>query len=110
MPDIMHKMFALSLGFAALIWATHHAQAQSPRPMQCGPRAEVLNVLSNTYGETRRGMGLSGPAGVVELFASRETGSWTMTVSLPDGRTCLLASGQGWESLNEDLPARVDPA
>ena len=102
------KLFALSLGFAGLIWATQTTQAQT-QGMRCGPRADVMEVLTNKYGESRRGMGMAGPSGVVELFASASTGSWTVTVSLPDGRTCLMASGTGWETLNEELPAKATP-
>jgi hypothetical protein len=57
------------------------------------------------FGETRRGMGLAGQSAVVELFASAETGTWTVTATLADGTTCLVASGQGWEPVTEELPA-----
>lgn len=103
----MHRLFALSLGFVGLILATQSGWAQTAR--QCGDRARVLETLTGEYRETRRGMGLAGPSAVVELYASAETGSWTMTVTLPNGMTCLLASGQGWESLTEELPARGAP-
>jgi hypothetical protein len=46
---------------------------------------------------------------VLEVFAS-DTGSWTITVTLPSGMTCLVATGQGWEDLAEQLPAKGDPA
>jgi hypothetical protein len=98
-------LFALSLGFGALILATQNAIAATA----CGPRAVVVAQLADRYGESRRGMGLAGNAGIVEVFVS-DTASWTVTVTLPDGRTCLLASGEGWETLNEALPAKGDPA
>ena len=97
-------VFALSLGFGALILATQNAQAA-----QCGPRAVVVAQLAERYGESRRGMGLAGNAAIVEVFVS-ETATWTVTVTMPDGRTCLLASGTGWETLDEALPAKGDPA
>lgn len=105
----MDRLFALSLGFAGLALATHASHGQA-MPSQCGPRADVLAVLRDRFSETRRGMGLAGPGSVVELFASSTTGSWTVTVTLPDGRTCLLVSGQGWEPAPLDLPAKGSPA
>lgn len=103
----MEKMFfALSLGFAGLILATHAGWAAP----QCAPREGVLAALSQKYGETRRGIGMAGDAQMMELFASDETGSWTITVTLPDGTTCLVATGQSYESLTEDLPRPGDPA
>jgi hypothetical protein len=100
-----HTVFALSLGFGALILAAQSALAAPP----CGPRAVVVGQLADRYGEARRGMGLSGNAAVVELFTS-EGSTWTVTVTLPDGRTCLVASGEGWEMLDEAKPAKGDPA
>ena len=105
----MDRLFALSLGFAGLILLTAQVGHSQGAPAQCGPRADVMAVLGGKFSETRRGMGLAGPAQVVELFASA-SGSWTVTVTLPDGRTCLLASGEGWEAVAEELPARGNPA
>lgn len=104
----MDKLFALSLGFAGLILATHAGHGQ-PRP-DCGPRAQVLEVLAGTYRETRRGIGLAGPQQMVEVFASGTTGSWTNTVTLPDGRMCLIGAGQSWEDRAEPLPGTGAPA
>ena len=101
----MNRMiFALSLGFVGLILAT-----QAGFAAQCGPREAVLAQLAEKWGETRRGIGLAANQQVVEIFASAETGSWTITVTLPDGRTCLMASGEGFEALTEELPARGTP-
>jgi hypothetical protein len=72
---------------------------------QCGPRESVVAQLADKYGEARTGMGMAGTAGVVELFVS-DAGSWTVTVSTPDGRTCLLAFGTGWEALTDALPPK----
>jgi len=106
----MEKLFALSLGFAGLVLLSQASHGQSlPPGGQCGARAQVLEVLTSKYRETRRGMGLAGQTSVLELFASAETGSWTVTVTLPDGRTCLLASGEGWEPTVEELPAKGKP-
>ena len=98
-------LFALSLGFAGLILAVQGAQAQG----RCAERDAVVRHLAERYAETRQGMGLAADASVVEVFAS-DTGSWTITVTMASGMTCLVASGQGWEALAEELPARGDPA
>ncbi|WP_425091384.1 hypothetical protein [Tropicimonas sp. S265A] len=77
------------LGSAAL------AQAQP-----CADREKVVDRLTNTYGETVQSMGLGANNGMMEVFASEETGSWTITVTMPDGQTCLIASGQAFEGLD----------
>jgi len=99
--------FALSLGFAGLIFLTQHAQAQT-QP-QCGPRAAVVKTLAEKYAETRRSIGIAANNTVMEVYAA-DTGTWTITVTTPQGLTCLVASGQGFEAVVEELPAKGDPA
>ena len=41
---------------------------------------------------------------LVETFASAETGTWTITVTMPTGVTCLVASGQAFETASVALP------
>ena len=87
----------------ALTVFTLPAQAQN-----CAPRGIVVERLSAQFGETRRGIGLGGQNRVLEVFASAESGSWTVTVTLPDGMTCLIASGQDWEDRMDDLSHLAD--
>ena len=79
------------------------ATAQNAR--NCAPREAVVDRLASGYGETRQSMGLGANNQVVEIFASTETGTWTITVTMPNGLTCLVASGQAFEELVEALPA-----
>lgn len=73
----------------------------------CAPRDAVLQRLAERYGESRRSIGLAPQGRVVEVFASGDSGSWTITVTLPNGVTCLVASGQAFEALDEALPEGV---
>lgn len=84
---------------ALLIAAPAFAQSRN-----CGPRDAVVGRLAEVYGETRQSIGISANNTVVEVFASEETGTWTITVSNTAGVTCLAASGQSFESLSEELP------
>lgn len=98
------KFLALSLGVGALILATDHAFAQSNN---CADRERVVERLADAYGESRQSIGLAPNNSVVEVFASLETGTWTITVTSPSGMTCLVASGQAYEAIEEDLtPAK----
>ena len=49
-----------------------------------------------------------GPS-VVEVFASDVTGTWTITQTLPGGRTCVIAAGRAVEavSLEADQGLRI---
>ena len=59
--------------------------------------------LTERYGETRQSAGLTGPDGMIETWANLETGSWTIFVTLPDGRSCIASSGLGFELFQESL-------
>lgn len=99
-------LFALSLGFGGVILATQIAHSDPPHSdPQCDNRAAVTALLAERYGETRRALGLVGEAAVMELYASDTTGTWTITMTLPDGRMCMMASGAGYEAVTEKLPA-----
>jgi len=63
----------------------------------CGERTKIIERLEAGYGEERTGAGLSSNNGIVELFASTETGTWTIIVTMPTGQSCLVAAGEGWE-------------
>jgi hypothetical protein len=94
-------LFALSLGFGGVILATQIAHSAP----QCDSRDVVMTLLADHYGESRRALGLAGETAVMELFASDATGTWSITMTLPDGQMCLMASGAGFEALTEGLPA-----
>lgn len=93
------KFLALSLGVGAMLLATQHVFAQSGR--NCASRDLVLERLSSRFGETRQSIGLGANNAVVEVFASTETGTWAITVTLPNGVTCVVAAGQSFEALAE---------
>lgn len=94
-----NTLFKMTMGLGIMVLAAQQVHAQN-----CAPRSDVVNRLAETYGETRRGIGIARQGAVMEVFASDRTGSWTITVTLPDGMTCLVASGQAYETMAEALP------
>jgi hypothetical protein len=97
------KLFAISLIGVALALP---ASAQQTR--NCGDRARVVERLNSAYGESRQSIGLAPNNSVVEVFASPETGTWTITATNTSGITCLVASGQAYEATN-DKPISSKP-
>ena len=47
----------------------------------CGPRDQLIAKLEDSYGENRLGAGLRGNASVFEIWASADSGSWTILVT-----------------------------
>ena len=100
------QMIALSLGLAGMLAAADIAHGAP----QCDSRDTVTALLADRYGETRRAVGIAGQSAVMELFAADATGTWSITMTLPDGRMCLLASGSNYESVTEALRTTGKPA
>ncbi len=93
---------------AATLAAAPMVHAQTAR--NCAPREIVVERLAQGYGETRHAMGIGANNSVVEVFAASETGTWSITVTSPQGVTCLVASGQAFEEIAEALPAKGSDA
>lgn len=70
----------------------------------CAPHKDVVERLGSRYGETRQSIGLDANNAVIEIFASEKSGTWTITMTKASGVTCLVASGQAYEKLSENLP------
>ena len=94
----MRELFVFAVGFALLAAASVEAQ-QNLR--NCGNRDTIVKRLAEGYGESRQSIGLGSDNSVMEVFASEETGTWTITVTMPNGMTCLVASGRAFETLDE---------
>ncbi|KPD13549.1 hypothetical protein [Phaeobacter sp. 11ANDIMAR09] len=95
------------LGFTASLMAASPALAQG---RNCAPRDVVVERLASKYGESRQAIGIGQQGMVMETFASAESGSWTITVTMPTGMTCLMASGQSFEALAEAVPTQDNGA
>lgn len=95
---------------AASMAMTTATAVSAQQTRNCGPRELVVSRLAEGYGETRQSMGLGANNAVVEVFASEQSGTWTITVTTPNGMTCLVASGQAYEPLIEALPAKGSDA
>jgi hypothetical protein len=94
------------LGIGAILASATLANAQQ----NCAPRDRVVERLASAYGETRQSIGLAQNNVVVEVYASSETGTWTITVTNPAGTTCLVASGQAFETFADVKPDLSDGA
>lgn len=98
-----HPTLRLAAGLTLLtaIFTPVDAMARA----HCADRESIVGKLETGYGETRQSIGLGANNSLVEVFASDQTGTWSITVTMPGGQTCLVASGQAFESLNEELVA-----
>lgn len=98
--DRILKAVSAGLIFLLSVQAANAQQA-------CRVRTEAVVQLERQYDEQVAGRGLAANGQrMLELFVS-ETGSWTLLVSDPSGRSCVVASGEAWQGLTLALG---DPA
>lgn len=67
--------------------------------MACTSRGEAAKLLDAHYSEAPVAMGLASNGGVIEVFASNTGRSFTILITMPDGRSCVLAAGEGWDNV-----------
>ena len=103
MPTI--RPFAIGCGLAAACMITSAVHAA---PNRCAPHTAVVERLADVYGERRQAMGLAGDNTVVEVYASDESGSWSITITRPGGPTCLVAAGQNFRLEEFKIPEDPD--
>lgn len=77
---------------AGFIFAAAPAFAQG---QYCGARNAIVDELATSYGETKVSGGISAGT-LIEVFANRETGSWTILRTHPNGVACGVAAGEDW--------------
>ncbi|WP_093991343.1 hypothetical protein [Flavimaricola marinus] len=90
---------------AALFVGAALASPSIAQSRNCAAHDDVVQRLAAGYGESRQSIALGANNTVVEVFASEESGTWTITVTTPGGPTCLVAAGQAYQSVNEPLPS-----
>lgn len=98
------KTFCAALCALAATGGTASAQSYN-----CAPRDDVVGRLSEQFGEARQSIGMTSGNRVVEMYASPDTGTWTITMTLPTGITCIIGAGQAWERLDEEATPAGQP-
>ncbi len=92
------KYFLIACLNALLISSISSPVAAQAINNNCTLRTNALSQLEAQYKERPVSIGLSASGAVVEVVAS-ETGSWTILVTTPQGMSCMIATGEHWETL-----------
>lgn len=69
----------------------------------CGDRSKVLAGLAAKYSEEPVAVGVTSNGGVIEVLKAPDGKTWTILFTYPSGPTCLVASGEAWQDLEEKL-------
>ena len=66
--------------------------------MPCHDYQTIVETLDKRYGETPASLGLQTNGNMLQVFASSESGSWTILSVAPSGIGCIVAAGRHWQS------------
>ena len=87
----------------SLIAHPHPAASQMMR--SCAGRSEIVKFLDSNFAEKLTAVGLINQNAVLEVYAA-ESGTWTLIVTDVHGISCVLLSGDNWETM-PTLPGLV---
>jgi len=95
------QRFCLSLSALAIGFGGFFGPAMGQAAI-CGQQGDIKKILSERYKESQRAFGLVSDRGLVEVFTS-ENGTWSILMTSPTGRTCVIAAGHTWQELDQAL-------
>lgn len=98
----MWKISSLIAVMAGAIVVSAPSPAQSASPV-CGDRAKVIDSLSAKYSEQPVAVGVTASGGVIEVLKAPDGKTWTILFTYPSGPSCLVASGEAWQELEEKI-------
>ncbi len=70
-------------------------------------RTVVVEQLAEHYTEIPTDLGLTSDGAVMELFTTPDGATWTMVLTLPNGMSRVIATGESWIRRAPPLKGRV---
>ena len=95
----MKRAFGIALAAILFLWPSFPIAA-SP---VCGDRQKVLARLADKYSEEPVAIGVTANGGVIEVLVAPDGTTWTILFTYPSGPSCLVASGEAWQELEEKI-------
>ena len=66
-------------------------------------RAKIVAQLSTSHGETPVALGITPEGWIIELFRAKDGASWSLVVTLPNGLSRLVTSGEAWIAIPQQV-------
>ena len=91
---MVRKILIPLFGLGGILATVTPAQSASI----CGNRAQLVGALLRDYSEQPTFEALTSDGRLMEVLTSKN-GTWTVLLTSPAGRTCVVAAGTSWQSL-----------
>ena len=83
---------------AVFLFLNGAANAQT----MCAPWEKLAANLKAEYAEKPISNGIVNNGSLIQVFASKN-GSWSLVMTDPRGISCLIATGESWENMPEEI-------
>jgi len=90
---------ASGLAAAASLVFPLPALAEAVDTSECPTRSRVISYLAEAYDEAPIAIGMANNGDLIEILNNPSGGTWTILVTSPEGRSCLVAAGRDLEIL-----------
>lgn len=101
-------LLVLGAAVAPALVTTARAQP-SPAQPQCSLDARVQTAAEERHGAQPVFVGLTASGDLMEV-RSTSGGNWTIVLTLKDGSSCAVASGNGWETVERPSNSLLEPS
>ncbi|MBX4930113.1 hypothetical protein [Rhizobium binae] len=95
---IRPMLYGLVAVISATLMIAHPHSAASQATLSCAGRSDVVKFLDENFAEKLMAVGLVSQNSVLEVYAG-ESGTWTLVVTDVHGISCILLSGDSWETI-----------
>jgi hypothetical protein len=94
--NMIRGVIAAVILTTSMIAHPHSAASQMMR--SCAGRSEVVNFLDKNFAERLTAVGLINQNAMLEVYAA-QSGTWTLLVTDVHGVSCILLSGDSWDTM-----------
>ena len=93
--------------FLAVVFALACGLAAAPAAAQvaCNNRDKIIDWLGARYKEAPVATGVSSKGALVEVLTSKDGTTWTILLTSPNGTSCIVETGQAWQTKPHRDPA-----
>lgn len=102
------KARRFGLGALAILASAAGSQELVAQAQFCTAHEKMEQWLAVNSGQSRKAVAIDVGHQLVEIYASREDGTWTITVTAPEGRTCIIGEGTAFEFAPDAFKPGID--
>lgn len=93
----MRRIITMSFALAFILTLTLTSWSVATAAPTCGDGRLMRDRLVSVYGEVLAFSAVTSNGFLQLIYVNPETRTWSMVMTYPNGVSCLIKSGDGWE-------------